>query len=99
MRTTLFRCAVFAAAATFGLTWSGTFHTTELSGFLSQANAIRGRPATPMSYAGVARRTTVGVGAVGVGAAVAVGTAAAVAATSGCVTTYNAYGQAVQTCN
>lgn len=99
MRVTALRCAVFAAAASIGLTWSGTFHPTELSGVLSQANAIVGRPATPLSYAGVARRSTVGVGAVGVGAAVAVGTAAAVAATSGCVTTYNAYGQPVTACN
>lgn len=33
------------------------------------AEAVIGRPATPVSYAGVARRSTVGVGAPGVGAA------------------------------
>lgn len=36
-------------------------------GFVSEAHAVVGRPATPVSYAGVARRSTVGVGAGGVG--------------------------------
>lgn len=34
----------------------------------STAEAVVGAPATPVSYAGVARRSTVGVGAPGVGA-------------------------------
>jgi hypothetical protein len=54
--------------------------------WIDTAEAVRGRPATPMSYAGVARRTT--RRAVAVGAAV----------TPNCVTTYNAYGQAVTAC-
>ena len=37
------------------------------------AEAIVGRPATPVSYAGVARRWTVGVGAPGVGVTPGVG--------------------------
>ena len=45
--------------------WSGT-----------TAEAVVGRPATPVSYAGVARRSTVGVGAPGVGAAPGVGVGA-----------------------
>ncbi len=36
---------------------------------VATAEAVVGRPATPVSYAGVARRSTVGVGAPGVGAA------------------------------
>jgi hypothetical protein len=43
---------------------------------VSSAHALIGRPATPVSYAGVARRSTVGVGAPGVGAAPGVGVGA-----------------------
>ena len=39
---------------------------------ITSAHAVIGRPLTPMSYAGVARRSAVGVG-VGVGVGVAVG--------------------------
>jgi hypothetical protein len=35
----------------------------------SDAEAVIGRPVTPVSYAGVARRSTVGLGAPGVGVA------------------------------
>ena len=62
------------------------------SGWTSTAEARVGRPATPVSYAGVARRTTRRT----VGATAAV-TAATV--TPACVTAYNAYGQAVTTCH
>ena len=40
------------------------------------AEAVVGRPATPVSYAGVARRSTVGVGAPGPGVAPGVGVGA-----------------------
>lgn len=36
-------------------------------GLMAPAYAIAGAPATPVSYAGVARRSTVGAGAPGVG--------------------------------
>lgn len=36
---------------------------------VAEASAVVGAPVTPVSYAGVARRSTVGVGAPGVGAA------------------------------
>jgi len=42
----------------------------------STAKAVIGAPATPVSYAGVARRTTVGVGAPGVGVTPGVGVGA-----------------------
>jgi len=42
----------------------------------STAEAVIGAPATPVSYAGVARRTTVGVGAPGVGVTPGVGVGA-----------------------
>ena len=44
--------------------------------FIATAQAVRGAPATPVSYAGVARRSTVGVGAPGVGATPGVGVGA-----------------------
>ena len=69
------------------------------SSLITEANAIIGRPLTPMSYAGVARRTTgravYGAAAVGVGVGVAVG-AAAVAPR--CVQVADAYGRIVTQC-
>ena len=59
---------------------------------MSQAEAVIGRPATPMSYAGVARRTTrraVAYGAAG---------GAAAAYRHSCVQVVNAYGQVVTRC-
>ena len=59
--------------------FTNTQREANLTGFLvSTAEARLGRPATPVSYAGVARRTTVrvatpGVGAPGVGARPGVG--------------------------
>ena len=56
-----------------GLIWNGEIRPTSES-LVATAEAVVGRPATPVSYAGVARRTTVrvatpGVGAPGVGVA------------------------------
>jgi hypothetical protein len=56
---------------------------------VSSAEAVVGRPRTPVSYAGVARRTT--------RRAVVAG-AAAGAHASGCVRVTNAYGQVVTRC-
>ena len=58
--------------------WLGSGSSESL---VSTAQAVVGRPATPVSYAGVARRTTVrvatpGVGAPGVGATPGVGVGA-----------------------
>jgi hypothetical protein len=57
-------------ALVFCLTATGCF----LIG--TAAEAVRGRPATPVSYAGVARRSTVGAGAPGVGVTRGVGVGA-----------------------
>ncbi|MCC8994796.1 MAG: hypothetical protein LM550_14155 [Candidatus Contendobacter sp.] len=43
--------------------------TTSFGSWIATAEARVGRPATPVSYAGVARRSTVGVGAPGAGVA------------------------------
>src|SRR6516162_9535498 len=86
-----------AGAAGIGLVMINDVAPTTSGYFLTKAHAIIGRPATPMSYAGVARRTTrreasgtgayggyrgYGYGAAAVGAA-AVGAAAYGAATYG----------------
>ena len=45
-------------AVTFAaLFWNGKIVTSSINQLLSQAQAVIGRPLTPMSYAGVARRT------------------------------------------
>jgi hypothetical protein len=82
---------IAAAAAAFagGLSWNG--ETAIDNGLVTSAEARVGRPLTPMSYAGVARRTT--------RRAVAVGAAAAGAYYgSGCVQVVDAYGQVVTRC-
>jgi hypothetical protein len=66
---------------------------------ISQAEAVIGRPLTPMSYAGVARRTTrrVEYGAAAAGAA-AYGAAAYGAYGAGCVQAVDAYGRVYTRC-
>ena len=96
LAASLFRMSL-AGAAGIGLLMVNDVSPTTSGYFVTRAHAIIGRPATPMSYAGVARRTTrreaYGVGAYGgyrgygygagaVGAA-AVGAAAYGAATYG----------------
>jgi hypothetical protein len=64
---------------------------TRSKGFVTSAEAVIGRPLTPMSYAGVARRTT--------RRAVAVGAATApVAAARRCVQAVDAYGRIYTRC-
>ena len=66
--------------------------------FAGDAHAIIGRPLTPMSYAGVARRTTRRAVAVG---AVAVGTAAVVApvvVAPACAQVVDVYGRLTTVC-
>jgi hypothetical protein len=62
----------------------------------TSAHAIIGRPLTPMSYAGVARRSAVGVG-VGYGAVV-VGAPVVVAPVPVCAQVVNVYGQITTVC-
>ncbi|WP_245435474.1 hypothetical protein [Microvirga calopogonii] len=77
------------------LLWSGDASISSGS-FISQAEARIGRPATPMSYAGVARRTT--RRAVAYGAAGAAAAGAYYYAAPGCQQVVNAYGQIVYQC-
>ena len=66
----------------------------------TKADARIGRPLTPMSYAGVARRTTRRAAYVGAAGAAAVGAAAAGAAYygTGCYQTTDAYGRIYTQC-
>ena len=86
---------LFAAGiGTFALLWSGDFRSSGSSSLVSTAEAIIGRPATPMSYAGVARRTTRRVETYGAAA----GAAAAGAAAASCRQVVDAYGRLVTVC-
>ena len=71
---------VFFTALLTGAFWESLFATVRRQrvdeGLLANAEAVRGRPATPVSYAGVARRSTVGAGAPGVGVTPGVGAGA-----------------------
>jgi len=90
-----------AGIAMAALIWNGNVPMTGSTSLVSTAQAIIGRPATPMSYAGVARRTTaraVGYGAVGYGAAAAGAVAVGAAAAARCTQVVNAYGQVVTVC-
>jgi hypothetical protein len=84
--------AVMTAFAA-GLIWSGRATLNE--GFASSAEARIGRPLTPMSYAGVARRTTRRAVVYGGAAAAAAG---AYAVTPGCAQAVDAYGQIYTRC-
>lgn len=56
--------------------WNGDMRLTWSDGLVATAEAWRGRPVTPVSYAGVARRSTVGAGAPGVGVSPGIGAGA-----------------------
>jgi hypothetical protein len=92
----LLRIALATIAGLACLFVSEKSSPTKPVSLVTSAYAIIGRPLTPMSYAGVARRTTVGVG-VGVGVAVGVGAAAAVAMPA-CAQVVNVYGQITTVC-
>ena len=89
---------ILAAGTAFSaaLLWNGTSDVAR--GLVSASEARVGRPLTPMSYAGVARRTTRRA-VYGTAAATAAGVAAsAYVARPGCVQVTNAYGQVVTKC-
>jgi hypothetical protein len=64
---TIVRLSIATMLAGVALFWNGNLPLNTRSSFVSSAEAIIGRPLTPLSYAGVARRTT--ARAVGVGVA------------------------------
>lgn len=108
-RSRLFRCALALAAGFAGLALDE--HAAATGPSLTKAQAVIGRPLTPMSYAGVARRTTRRTAyAYGAGATAAAGAAMAYAAPppvyaapppaypQNCVQTTDAYGRVVTQC-
>src|SRR5690242_8938962 len=75
---------------------SGLLAGSKMGALTGRAEAVIGRPATPMSYAGVARRTT--RRAVAVGAAAAAPRVYPYYGGPGCVQAVNAYGQLIYRC-
>jgi hypothetical protein len=63
------RYLIVTGLALAGWLGNGDFGPHSSANLVATAQAVVGRPATPVSYAGVARRSTVGVGAPGVGVA------------------------------
>jgi hypothetical protein len=73
--TAFFRFSIATVLGGAAFLWSGQLTLDPVSSLVSSAEARIGRPLTPLSYAGVARRTTrraVAVGAAAAGAAVVV---------------------------
>ena len=85
-KATFIRVAL-ASAVGLGVLFVGGLPSISSGGLVSTASARVGRPATPVSYAGVARRTT----------RRAVGAAAASSAQR-CVQVADAYGRIVTRC-
>ena len=76
MKHDMCRYILILVLAAAGLVWNGEIWPTSNGYLVNTAEAVVGAPATPVSYAGVARRSTVGVGAPGVGVAPGVGAGA-----------------------
>ncbi|MGK9167636.1 hypothetical protein KXR53_15130 [Inquilinus limosus] len=85
-------------AGAVGLLWSGEISLSHGPTLITQAHARIGRPLTPLSYAGVARRTTRRAVAVGAAAGAAAAAPVVVAPAPACVQVVNAYGQITYRC-
>ena len=99
----LIRLSIASMVGGAALSWSGQLPLNPESSLVSSAEARIGRPLTPLSYAGVARRTTrravgygVAAGAV-YGGAVMVAPAPVVIAPR-CAQVADAYGRLVTVC-
>ena len=92
---TLIRLSVASVVCGAGLLWSGQLPLDSQSSLVSSAEARIGRPLTPMSYAGVARRTTRRAVAAG---AVVGGAAYYAAPARTCSQVVDAYGRLVTVC-
>ena len=91
---TFFRFSVATVLAGAALLWSGQLPLDHSP--VSSAEARIGRPLTPLSYAGVARRTT--RRAVAVGAAAGAVYVAPVVVAPACAQTVDVYGRVVTVC-
>jgi hypothetical protein len=95
----LLRISLAAGSAAACLLCSDNLSLQNPGSLVTEAHAIIGRPMTPMSYAGVARRTTrraygygAAYGAAGAAAVGAVAVGAAAAASPRCYQVATAYG-------
>jgi hypothetical protein len=100
--TAFFRFSIATVLAGASLLWSGQLSLKPTYSLVSCAEARIGRPLTPLSYAGVARRTTrraVAAGAVVGAAAVAAPVVVApVVVAPACVQRVDVYGRIVTVC-
>jgi hypothetical protein len=99
--SSLVRLSVATMFAGAALLWSGHFPLDMRSSLVSSAQAIIGRPLTPLSYAGVARRTTRRAIGAGVAAGAVYGGAvygAPVVVAPSCVQTVDPYGRIYTRC-
>jgi hypothetical protein len=94
---TFFHLSIATILGGAALLWSGQLPLDPQASLLSSAEARIGRPLTPMSYAGVARRTTRRAVAVGAAAGAAV-VAAPVVVAPACRQVADAYGRIVTVC-
>ena len=76
MKHVIGKYVLIIGLAAAGLVWNGEIWSTSHGSLVATAEAVVGAPATPVSYAGVARRSTVGAGAPGVGVTPGVGVGA-----------------------
>lgn len=68
MKHAICKLAFMLVLVAAGLIWNGEITSNSNGSFFNTAEAVVGAPATPVSYAGVARRTTVRVATPGAGA-------------------------------
>jgi hypothetical protein len=100
--TVLVRLSIGTALGAAVLSWNGQLPVGPQASLVSAADARIGRPLTPMSYAGVARRTTrravaVGAGAVAVGG-VAAGAYYPAPGVGACSQVVDVYGRVATVC-
>ena len=95
---TLIRLSIATVVGGAALFWNGELPLDAQSPLVSSAEARIGRPLTPMSYAGVARRTTRRTIAVGAAAGAVYAAPVVVAPAQVCSQAVDAYGRIVTVC-
>jgi hypothetical protein len=95
---TLIRLSIATVIGGAALFWNGQLPLDSQSTLVSSAEARIGRPLTPMSYAGVARRTTRRAVAVGAAAGAVYVAPVVVAPARVCTQAVDAYGRIVTVC-
>ena len=95
---TLIRLSIATVVGGTAMFWNGQMTLDSQSSLVSSAEARVGRPLTPMSYAGVARRTTRRAVAVGAAGAAVYAAPVVVAPAQVCSQAVDAYGRIVTVC-